>query len=99
MQRMIGIVNMRDGLILRRLSDTLTLDVPADFRRPDGVVSLDAASHGHYIATDGKTREYSAFLRPLSWRARGEECLMAETSGRSAAKTHNLYRLVAIDPL
>jgi hypothetical protein len=99
MERMIEVVNLRDGRVLERPSDTPTLDVPADFRRPDGVVSLDSSSHGRYIATDGKTREYSASLRPLSFRARGEECLIAETSGRSAAKTRNLYRLVAIEPL
>jgi len=41
-------------------------------------VSLDPQSHGHYIATDGKQREYSTFTRPLSWRVRGEECLVAD---------------------
>jgi hypothetical protein len=76
-----------------------TLDVPADYRRPDGVVSLDSSSHGQYVATDGRTRECSAFLRSPSWRARGEECLIVEASGHSAAKTRNLYRLVAIEPL
>jgi hypothetical protein len=99
MQRMIGIVDLRDGRILQRPSDAQTLDVPVDFVRPDGVVSLDGASHGHYIATDGKTRQYPAFLRPLSWRARGEEFLIADTAGRAPAKARNLYCLAAIEPL
>ena len=98
MHRMIEIVDLRDGRILQRPSDSQTLDVPGDFVRPNGVVSLDSASHGHYIASDGKTREYAAFLRPLSWRARGEEFLIAGTSGR-VAKTRNLYRLVALEPV
>ena len=68
MKRLIAIVDLRNGRIHERPSDTLTLDVPADLDRPDGVVSLDEQSHGHYIANDGKSREYSAFVRPLSWR-------------------------------
>jgi hypothetical protein len=98
MERLIEIVDLRDGRILQRPGDTPTLDVPIDFVRPDGVVSLDSESRGHYIASDGKTREYPASLRPLSRRARGEECLIADTTGRAAARTRNLYRLVAIEP-
>ena len=95
MQRMISIIDLRNGEVQERPSDTLTIDVPADFARPGGVVSLDLHSHGHYIATDGKSREYSAFPRPLSWRIRGEECLVVDRSQRSSSP--RLYRLVAID--
>jgi hypothetical protein len=94
MKRLIAIVDLRDGQVHELSSDTSTLDVPPDFERPDGVVSLDAQSHGHYIATDGKTREYAAFVRPLSWRSRGEECLVAERSPRASPR---LYRLAAIE--
>jgi hypothetical protein len=96
MKRMIAIIDLRSGEMQERPSDTLTIDVPADFDRPAGVVSLDAHSHGHYIATDGKSREYQAFARPLSWRIRGEECLVVDRSQRSSSP--RLYRLVAIDP-
>jgi hypothetical protein len=95
MKRMIAVVDLRNGELHERSSDTLTIDVPADFDRPTGVVSLDAQSHGHYIATDGKSREYHAFPRPLSWRIRGEECLVVDRSQRSSSP--RLYRLVAID--
>ncbi len=96
MKRLIAIVDLRNGRIHERPSDTLTLDVPADLDRPDGVVSLDEQSHGHYIANDGKSREYSAFVRPLSWRTRGEECLVADRAPRAASP--RLYRLAAVEP-
>jgi hypothetical protein len=96
MNRLIAIVDLGNGEVQERPSDTLTLDVPADFDRPGGVVSVDAQSHGHYIGTDGKSREYHAFVRPLSWRVRGEECLVADRSKRSSLP--RLYRLAAVDP-
>ncbi len=96
MKRMIAIVDLGNGQMQERPSDTLTLDVPVDFDRPAGVVSLDAHSHGHYIGADGKTREYQAFARPLSWRIRGEQCLVADRSQRSSSP--RLYRLASVDP-
>jgi len=95
MKRMIAIVDLEDGQMHERPSDTLTLDVPADFDRPGGVVSLDEHSHGHYVATDGKRREYQAYPRPLSWRAHGEECLVVERLRGSSPS--RLYRLIAVD--
>lgn len=100
MERMIGIVDLRDGRVVEaRAGDTPTLDVPADFRHPDGVVSLDDASQGHYVASDGKRRDYPAHVLPLSRRASGEEFLIAGVSRRSASRNLNLYRLAAIDPV
>src|SRR4030081_3902433 len=96
MKRMIAIIDVKSGEAQERPSDTPTIDVPADFDRPGGGVSLDAHSHGHYIGTDGKSREYQAFSRPLSWRIRGEQCLVVDRSQRSSSP--RLYRLVAIDP-
>jgi len=96
MKDLIAIVDLRNGRIHERPSDTMTLDVPADLDRPDGVVSLDEQSHGHYIANDGKSREYPAFVRPLSWRTRGEECLVADRTPRAASP--RLYRLAAVEP-
>ena len=96
MIRMIAIVALGSGEVQERPSDTLTIDVPPDFDRPSGVVSLDAQSHGHYIATDGKSREYRTFARPLSFRIRGEECLVVDRSKRSSVP--RLFRLAAVDP-
>ena len=74
------------------------LDVPPDFERSIGVVSLDQKSHGRYVATDGKEREYSAFPRPLSWRVRGEECLIAEQrKKRDAPVAIGVYRLTVVE--
>ena len=95
MKRMIAIVDLEDGQVHERPSDTLTLDVPVDLDRPGGVVSLDEQSHGHYIATDGKKREYQACTRPLSFRAHGEECLVVERLRGSSPS--RLYRLIAVD--
>src|SRR5437660_12726020 len=96
MQRMIAIIDLRSGEVQERPSDTLTIDVPADFDRPAGVVSLDAHSHAHYVATDGKSREYHHFARPLPWRNRREDCLVVDRSDRPASP--KLYRVVDIAP-
>jgi len=96
MDRMIAVVDLVSGEVVDRPSTTLTLDVPPDLERPSGVVSLDPQSHGHYVATDGKKREYSVFPRPLSWRAFGEECLIADRRGRKS--TSCVYRLTAVEP-
>ena len=97
MSRMIAVVDLASGEVLHRPSDTLTLDVPADLDRTTGVMSLDPRSHCHYIATDGKQREYSAFPRPLSWRVSGEECLVADPTRRwTSPSCAGVYRLRAV---
>jgi hypothetical protein len=94
MCRMIAVVDLASGEVFHRPSDTLTIDVPADLDRTTGVASLDPRSHCHYIATDGKQREHSTFTRPLSWRVRGEECLVADPSRRWASASRAcVYRL------
>ena len=52
---------------------------------------------GRYVATDGKEREYSAFPRPLSWRVRGEECMIAENRKRHTPVSAGVYRLTVIE--
>jgi hypothetical protein len=97
MSRMIAVVDLASGEVFHRPSNTLTLDVPADLDRTTGVVSLDPRSHCHYIATDGKRREYSTLTRPLSWRVRGEECLVADPTRRwASASCAGVYRLRAV---
>jgi hypothetical protein len=97
MDRMIAVVDLTSGEVIDRTSTTLTLDVPADFEWSSAVVSLDQLSRGHYLATDGKEHEYSVFPRPLSWRARGEDCLVADGRGREASSIAGVYRLTAVE--
>ncbi len=95
MKRMIAIVDLKTGEVLLRPSDTSTLDVPADLDRDTGVALL-IKSHAHYFSTFGRNVSGTTFPRPLSWRVRGEECLLAEPAeGRTGEVT---YTLVAVDP-
>src|SRR6202022_2720459 len=73
-RRTIAVLDLVNGKITDRASDTLTLDVPADFDRSAGVATVDARSR-HYLSTGGSTLLNPAHPRPLSWRGRGEECL------------------------
>jgi hypothetical protein len=80
MKRMISVVDLKTGEVSVRSSDTSTLDVPVDFDREKGVASL-LKSHAHYLSTTGKSVATATLVRPLSWRVRGEECLVANPSG------------------
>ena len=93
-RRTIAVLDLVNGKITDRASDTLTLDVPADFDRSAGVATVDARSR-HYLSTGGSTLLNPAHPRPLSWRVRGEECLVA--SAKSSADTV-AYRLCSVDP-
>ena len=97
MDRMIAVVDLTTGEVINRTSSTLTLDIPPDFERASATVSLDDKSRGRYLATDGKEHEYSVFPRPLSWRARGEECLVADQRGRDRSERAGVYRLTAVE--
>jgi hypothetical protein len=97
MDRMIAVVDLTSGEVIDRTSTTLTLDLPPDFERSSAVVSLDLLSHGHYLATDGKEHEYAVFPRPLSWRARGEDCLIADRRGRASSSIAGTYRLTSVE--
>lgn len=96
MMRMIALQNPANGEVVSRASDTFTLDVPPDFDRVKGVVSLDSRFHAHHVAMDGKNHAYTAMTRPLSWRALGEECLVADRPGRPPSASAGLYRLKAL---
>jgi hypothetical protein len=91
------VVDLSSGEVIERTSSTLTLDLPPDFERASGIVTLDQMSHGHYVSTDGKQREYSVYPRPLSWRARGEDCLIADRRPRGSVSIAGIYRLRAVD--
>jgi hypothetical protein len=91
----IPVVDLSSGRVTDRAWNTLTLDVPADFDRNACVASVDAQSRAHYLSTAGTTLLHTAHQRPLSWRVRGEECLVARARGKDNEVG---YRLCAIDP-
>jgi hypothetical protein len=96
LRRSIAIVDLTSGRVTERASDTRTLDVPADFDRVACVASVDARARAHYRSTAGTTLLNSAHPRPLSWRIRGEECLVARARGNEENEV--AYRLCAVDP-
>src|SRR5260370_34004597 len=93
--RTIAVLDVANGTITDRASDGLTLDVPADFDRSACVASVDAHSRAHYLSTAGSRLLNPAHPRPLSWRVRGEQCLVASARGNAEAVG---YRLCAVDP-
>jgi sporulation protein YlmC with PRC-barrel domain len=90
---MISVVDLANGTVSERPADTRTLDVPRELDRQTPVASLDAASRVRCASTSGKTLVYLAFTTPLSSRARGEECLVAERSFRATAAHPASYRV------
>jgi len=91
----IPIVDLTSGVVTDRASNTLTLDVPADFDRSACVVSVDAQSRARYLSTAGTTLVETAHSRPLSWRVGGEVCLVAHFR----VKANEIgYRLCTVDP-
>ena len=91
----ITVVDLASGKLRDCASRTMTFDVPADFDRSACVATVDAHARAHYLSTTGSNVVNPALPRPLSWRARGEQCLVAGTRD-SANETP--YRLCAVDP-
>ena len=91
----IPVFDLGSRKVTDRSSQTLTLDVPVDFDRSIGVASVDAQSRAHYQSTAGITLVNVAHPRPLSWRVRGEECLVARNRGTANEVG---YRLCTVDP-
>jgi hypothetical protein len=96
MRRSIATLDLASGTVSDRESNTPTLDVPADFDRTTTSAQLDLSSHLHY-STYGKPVVRPAFVRPLSWRTRGEECLVEEEGG--ATPGSNRFLLCAVERL
>ena len=94
-RRTITVLDHSTGQVAQRASDTNTLDVPADFDRTAGVASVDARARAHYLSTAGTTLVNFAHPRPLSWRTRGEQCLVARARGTADEVA---YRLCTVDP-
>src|SRR5919199_1832889 len=78
MNPMISVNDLASGTVSVRPSDTRTLDIPAGFDRRTPVASLDFHSRVQCASTDGGLLRYLAFTSPLSSRAQGEECLVAD---------------------
>jgi hypothetical protein len=95
-RRTIAVLDLGNGRVTRRASGTMTFDVPADFDRKACVASIDTRARAHYLSTAGSTLLNPAFPRPLSWRARGEVCLVAAARGHEEEVA---FRLCAVDPM
>src|SRR4030081_1105092 len=95
MRRMISIVDLKTGTVSARTSDTRTLDLPLDLDLATAIAALDAHSHVLYRSTRGKEVSCLVHPRPLSWRVRGEECLVAD----EGAGTAGPYTRCAIEPI
>jgi len=94
-------IRVRDlvgGTISDRPRNAPTIDLPPDFDRAVGLVTVDTTMHGHYRAHDGKNVSYAAFVRPLSWRASGEIFLIGDAGGeRAPAGTFRLSSIAVHD--
>ena|SRR5450432_427277 len=91
----IPVLDLGSRKVTDRPSQTLTLDVPVDFDRSTGVASVDGQSRAHYLSTAGIELVNAAHPRPLSWRVRGEQCLVARNRGTANELG---YRLCTVDP-
>ncbi|HEY2029225.1 MAG TPA: hypothetical protein VGH20_08460 [Myxococcales bacterium] len=78
MIKTIPIVNLSTGRVHSRPSTTKTFDLPDDFDRESAVAALDSHSNAHYRSVQGKESSQHVLSRPLSWRVRGEQCLVAD---------------------
>jgi len=81
MKRMISIVGPEDWGS-SRIFVPVTLPpsmFPLDLDRDRGVASL-LRSYAHYSRRTGKSVTKASLPKPLSWRAHGEECLVANLS-------------------
>ena len=97
MRRMISVVDLTTGQISARRSDTPTFDLPRDFDRLSAVAALDSRRQARYSATGGKSVVRPVHSRPLSWRVRGEECLVADDGEAPTVSEPSHYTLCAVE--
>lgn len=96
MRGMISIVNRTTGRTSMKSCDTPTFDLPPDFDRQSGTAAVDTQSHAHYSSVHGGTVSLAIHSRPLSWRVRGEDCLVA-TDAHAATPAHpRTFKLCAV---
>jgi hypothetical protein len=95
---MIPIVDLATGWVSELPSHTITFDVPQDLAPDAAVAMLDALSHAHYSSSRGTSVSCAVFARPLSWRVRGEECMVSVDNRAATTSEPREYRLCAIEP-
>jgi hypothetical protein len=94
--RTIQVFDLFNRAVSERPYDTRTLDVPKSFDRRTPAASFDARSRVRCVSGDGKALVYVAFTTPLSSRAAGEECLVADRAFRATVAHPGNYRLSAV---
>ena len=94
--RTIQVFDLFSRAVSERPYDTRTLDVPKSFDRRTPAASFDARSRVRCVSGDGKALVYVAFTTPLSSRAAGEECLVADRAFRATVAHPGNYRLSAV---
>ena len=98
MRGMISIVDRITGRTSVKPSDTPTFDLPADFDRQTGVAAVDSHSHAHYSSVNGHSVSLPIHARPLSWRVRGEDCLVASGAHAATPAHPRTFKLCAVKP-
>jgi hypothetical protein len=95
---MISIVDLSTGLVSELPSDTPTFDAPRGFAEEIPVLTPYHRLQVHNSSARATDVSSAAFPRPLSWRVRGEECLVA-MGGRAATPSRpSDCRLCAVEP-
>jgi hypothetical protein len=98
MIKSIPVVNLSTGRTHSRPSNTPTFDLPEDFDRETAVAALDSHSNAHYRSAQGKEASRLVLSRPLSWRVRGEQCLVADTAAAPTAVKRANYTICSVEP-
>ena len=96
MRGMISIVDRTTGRTSVKPSDTPTFDLPPDFDRQSGTAAVDIRSHAHYSSVNGKDVSLAIHSRPLSWRVRGEDCLVASGTHAATSLHPRTFKLCAV---
>jgi len=76
-----------------RPPETPTLDVPGDFPRSGGVLTVTDGFRASYATAGGTQVVHNVTPRPLRWRAKGETCLVARTGGARRLRQYRLCRV------
>jgi len=98
MIKSIPVVNLSTGRVQSLPSTTKTFDLPDDFDRDSPVAALDNHSNAHYRSIRGKESSRPVLSRPLSWRVRGEQCLVADNDYAPTAVKRASYTMCRVEP-
>ena len=98
MRGMIAIVDRITGRVSEKSCDTPTFDLPPDFDRQSGRAEVDTHLHAHYASINGRDVSLAIQPRPLSWRVRGEDCLVAIGAHAATLSHPRTFKLCAVKP-